>query len=304
MTVVYPLVEPSISKIIDLVSDRYSGNVQTAAKQTGEAQRLFRYLTARGVVHWNDVTSEVVLDWCWAARPLPGGGFARPRQSTARNRQWAAMAVFEAAETLGLVTAGRRLTGERIARSSQFVPARPLTDAEAERVRSFADRGQLFSRRAAIVALAFAGGTSAEIANVRPRHVDLPYRAVLLGGRRNPLGEWEHHTLGSFLRVRPPNSRGSLLAVSDRIEPGRRAHAVTVRLGAVISDAGLKGTPGVSARSVRLYTAHHILTSLGLEAAACFLGADSLTSVIQALAYDWKQAGTQQLEAFLETDRG
>ena len=81
------------------------------------------------------------------------------------------MAVFEAAETLGLVSDGRRLAGERIPRSTDFVPVRPLTDDEATKVRGFADRGQLFSRRAVIVALAFAGGTSSEIAKVRKSHV-------------------------------------------------------------------------------------------------------------------------------------
>ena len=99
----------------------------------------------------------------------------------------------------------------------------------------------------------------------------------------------------------------------------------------MISDAGLRSIPGVSARSVggrrdgwafsnsarvspdrpssssmrlRLYTAKQILDSLGLEAAAWFLGADSVTSVVKALGYDWKQVGQQHLTVFMEGQSG
>ncbi len=244
VTPVLLLIEPAITRVIDLVAERYRANVRTAAKLTGEAERLFRYLRTAGIRRWGDVTSEVVLSWCWAARQTPGGEHARPSVSTARNRQWAAMAVFEAAETLGLVADGRRLAGERIPRCHDSLTTRPLTEEEAKRVRGFADRGQLFSRRATIVALAFAGGTSSEIAKVRKSDLDLPNRRVWIGGRRNPLCEWGQQTIRQFLQIRPLIDEKRLLAVSEQIETDRRGHAVTVRLGEVISDAGLRGTAG------------------------------------------------------------
>ena len=210
------------------------------------------------------------------------------------------MAVFEAAETLGLVPEGRRLAGERIPRSIDFVPVRPLTDDEAKRVRGFADRGQLFSRRAVIVALALAGGTSSEIAKVRKSHVDLKTGTVTVGGRENPLCEWGQQMIRQFLQIRPLVDKNRLLAVGEQIAADRRAHAVTVRLGEVIRDAGLRSVPGVTARSVRLYTAKQILEAVGLEAAAWFLGADSVTSVVKALGYDWKHVGQQHLKVFME----
>ena len=300
VTPVLLLIDPAITRVIDLVAERYCANVRTAAKLTGEADRLFRYLRTAGIERWEDATSEVVLSWCWAARQTPGGKHARPSVSTARNRQWAAMAVFEAAETLGLVPDGRRLVGERIPRSTDFVPVRPLTDDEAKRVRGFADRGQLFSRRAVIVALAFAGATSGEIGAVHRSDVDLQAGTVRIGERENPVCEWGQQMIGTFLQIRTDIGGKGFLAVGEQIEADRRAHAVTVRLGEVISDAGLKGTAGVSARSVRLYTAKQILDSLGLEAAAWFLGADSLTSVVKALGYEWKHVGHQQLTVFME----
>ena len=294
----------TVDGVLGLLKERYGSNGATMQKLAAEAERLFRYLRTAGVRRWGDVTSEVVLSWCWAARQTAGGEHARPSVSTARNRQWAAMVVFEAAETLGLVADGRRLVGERIPRCHDSVTTRPLTEEEAKRVRGFADRGQLFSCRAVIVALAFTGGTSSEIAKVRKSHVDLRTGTVMVGGRQNPLCEWGQQMVGAFLRIRPLIGDDDLLAVGEQIEADRRAHAVTVRLGEVISDAGLRGTPGVSARSVRLYTAKQILDCVGLEAAAWFLGSDSLTSVIKALGYDWKQVGHQRLEVFMEGQSG
>ena len=303
MNSAFLFIDPTVTRIIDLVSERYRANVRTAAKLTGEAERLFRYLRTAGIEQWGDVTSEEVLSWCWAARQTPGGEHARPSVSTACNRQWAAMAVLEAAETLGLVADAGRLAGERIPRSGS-VSTRPLTDGEAKRVRGFADRGQLFSKRAVIVALAFAGGASGEIAAVRKCDIDLEVGTVRIGARVNPVCEWGQQMIGTFLQIQPCISDDEPLAVGQQIEADRRAHAVTVRLGEVIGAAGLRGTPGVSARSVRLYTAKQILDSLGLEAAAWFLGSDSLTSVVKALGYDWKQAGQQQLRVFMEGQGG
>ena len=171
-------------------------------------------------------------------------------------------------------------------------------------MRGFADRGQLFSRRAVIVALAFAGGKSSEIAKVRKGHVDLKTGTVTVGGRHNPLCKWGQQMIHQFLRIRPLIDENRLLAVSEQIEAHRRAHAVTVRLGEVIGDAGLKGTPGVTARSIRLHTAKRILEAAGLEAAAWFLGSDSLTSVVKALGYDWKQVGQARFEVFMEGSGG
>ena len=294
----------TVDEVLAQVEDRYGSNRRTMEKVSAEAGRLFRYLEAAGVNRWGHVTSELVLSWCWAARQTPGGGHARPSVSTARNRQWAAMAVFEAAETLGLVPEGRRLAGERIPRSIDFVPVRPLTHDEAKRVRGFADRGQLFSRRAVIVALALAGGTSSEIAKVRKSHVDLKTGTVTVGERENPVCDWGQQMIRQFLQIRPLVDKNRLLAVGEQIAADRRAHAVTVRLGEVIRDAGLRGVPGVTARSVRLYTAKQILETVGLEAAAWFLGADSVTSVVKALGYDWKQVGQQHLKVFMEGQSG
>ena len=193
----------TIDEVLEQLKEKYGSNEATMQKLAAEARRLFRYLAAMGVRRWGHVTPEVVLSWCWVARQTRGGEHARPSVSTARNRQWTAMGVFEAAQSLGYLTAGRRLAGERIPRSSDSVSTRPLTREEASRVRGFADRGQLFSRRAVIVALAFAGATSGEIAQVRKSDVDLQAGTVRIGQRENPICEWGQRMIETFLQVRP-----------------------------------------------------------------------------------------------------
>ncbi len=273
------------------MEERYGSNRGTWQKLISEAERLFRYLHSVGIARWEDITTEAVLSWCWTARKTSSDEYRRPEQATARNRQWAANAVLEAAETLGLVAEGRRVAGERIALPSDYVSARSLTEEEAERVRVFADRGQLYSHRAVIVALALAGGTSSEIGAVRKRDIDLDRGMVGIGERQNPLCEWGRQMIHGFFWIRPDLQEDDVVAVRGDLAAERRAHAVTVALGQVISDAGLRGVPGVSARSVRLYRAGRILRSLGLECATWFLGLATLTTAADTLGYDWRTVG-------------
>ena len=281
----------TVGEILMLLEERYGSNRGTAQKLAAEAKRLFRYLHSVEIARWEDVTAEVVLSWCWSSRKTKSGEYRRPEQSTARNRQWAASVVLEAAEALGLVADGRRQAGMRIARPCDYVSSRPLTDEEAERVRVFADRGLLYSQRAVIVALALAGGTATEIGEVRKKDIDLDHGMVWIGVRQNPLCGWGRQVIQGFFRIRPDLQEDDLAAARGDLAPVRRAHAISVALGQVISDAGLRDAPGVSARSVRLYRARRILRSLGLECATWFLGLETLTTAADALEYDWRTVG-------------
>jgi len=292
-----PIAE-TVDEVFERLRQRYGSNPRTSKKIAEETERLFRHFRSLGILRWEDITSEVVVSWCWMARKAIWGAYVRPGQSTARNRQWAANAVFEAAEALGLLADGRGLAGEPIPRPSEFVPNRPLTEKEADRVRAFADRGHVHSRRAVIVALALAGGTSTEIGAVRKRHIDLDRGTVRIGQRQNPLCQWGQQVLRDFLRMRTEIQEHHPLAVGPNLAPERRAHTISVRLGSVIGDAGLRGVPGVSARSVRLYTADRILRTLGLESAAWFLGLDTLTAAAHALGHDWRTVGKDAIAEY------
>lgn len=278
--------------VLAAVRVRFANNAGTAEKLAAEIQRLFRYLVAVGVLDWLDATPDHVLAWCWAARRRGSGRHRRAKQATARNRQWAALVAFEEAAKLGAPINPRELIGKRIAKPASAAPARPLTDDEDRRARSHADAGLVATRRSAMLALSYAGGTASEVAAVRMGDVDLDSGTVEFSGtaaRIGPLDEWGVETLWRFVRNNPPLAVGALLCVTDATSVSRAAHTVTVRLGHVLKDAGLSGRPGVTARSFRLTTARRILDSHGIEAAARFLGSPSLDNTATSLGYRWGQ---------------
>ena len=283
-----------VAVVIAEVQARFAGNERTAQKAVAETARLFRFLIARGADTWSAVTAALVLEWCWAARLSRSGHYRRTEQSTARNRQWVALAAFEAAASLGAPVDPAALIGERIARPSGYVSARPLDDDEDRLVCQRAESALARSGLGVLVAAARDGGTAQEIAALRVGDVDLEAATVAFGGpaaRVNPLDGWSVKMMRRFLanQRRQPLSAGDLLCVSEGSDLVRAAHSVTVRLGRVLRDAGLKGRPGVSARSIRLTTARRVLDSDGIEAAARFLGVPSLDTAAAALRHDWRR---------------
>ena len=102
---VHPIAE-TVGEALKLLRERHRSNLGMSRKVQVEAELLFRYLESVGVLRWEDISPETVLSWCWAARKTSAGDYRRLEQSTARNRQWAALAVFEAAGRLGLVGDG------------------------------------------------------------------------------------------------------------------------------------------------------------------------------------------------------
>ena len=268
---------------------------RTAAKAVAEAARLFRSLRAQGAQLWGDVTTEMAQRWYWAARPDSAGRWKSVEVSTARNRRWVALAAFEEAARLGAPIDAAKLAGTPIPRPSEFTSTRPLKPSELQLVRVHAHTGLFTSRRLPITALSFAGGTATEIALVRPGDIDLCEQTVTFRGsaaRTNPLDAWSAETLQRWFanQIDAPDPANPL-CVSANLSVDRAAHSVSVRLGEVLRDAGLKGIPGVTARALRLTTAKQILDTDGLAAAAQFLGSPSLDNTANALDFDWRRDG-------------
>ena len=278
------------SLVLRAAEQRYT-NERTLQKLVADAHRLFRYLDERGVTAWDELTTEIVAEWCWAARRnhKTKGVHRRAAPATAKSRQWVARTVLQEAKSLGALIEPAELIGLSIKRPSDFLSARPLTDDAAELVRVYGDSGHAVSRRALMVAFAFAGGTHSEIAAVRMCDVDIEAGTVAFSGkaaRIGPLDTWGADAVHRYLRNYPHIEHDELLCTM----PGTTdpAHRVAVRLGDVMDDAGLKGLPRVSARSIRLTTARKILDSDGIEAAARFLGSSSLDCTADALGYRWR----------------
>ena len=271
---------------------RYARNERTAATMAADARRLFRYLHAVGATRLREVTCDLVLGWCWAARPDRAGRLPEVSASTAWKRQWIALVCFEELARLGAPIDPVALVGPRIERPAAQTSARPLSDEEFDLARTHSDTELITSRRPLLFAMACSGGTATEIAALQRQDIDFAAGTVSFTGaaaRTNPLDEWSIATARRWLLNQPQApALDAAVCVTDGLDLARGARSVSVRLGDVLRDAGLSGIPGVTARSIRLTTAHRILDTDGIEAAARFVGAVSLDAVAAALRHDWR----------------
>ena len=250
---------------------------------------LFQYVAAAGAQGWSDITPDMAGGWCRAAARRRGRWTA-PAASTVRNRQWALTVVCDALESAG-VEVDPALRPGREPRPPAPRRSRLLTPAERKLVRAYADRGLVGSRRSAMVALAEAGASPAEIALVRARDVDLEAATVRLNPERarvNPLTGWGAEAIRRVLTVNGIDpADDTRLCVTGTVGPQQGAQSVATRLCDMMRDAGLAEAEGATGGSIRLTTAAEILAQDGIEAAARFLGARSLDAAAAALGHDW-----------------
>lgn len=266
---------------------RYSGNASTRKTTLAEARRFFDFLRAHGVATWPEVTAALVLDYCWAASKRTDR-WGEVSQRTAANRQWIVTTIVDELADLGIHGVGD-LIGERIPRPERGPNARPLTDRETHAIRIHANTGMVATSRALLVVFAEAGGSSAEIAQVRLRDVDFATDTVHFSGdspRTNRLTAWGADKLCAAVASTCP-SDDERLCVRDRLPIDNAARSVVSGLTDVIRDAGLTSQQGVTARSIRLTSARRILDTNGIEAAARFLGNMSLDNTARALHHRW-----------------
>ena len=278
--------------VFDALRSRYS-NERTLLKVLDEAARLFRFLAAMGVVVWSDVTRGLVEEFCYGARPDRWGRARRPSESTAKNRHWVVRVVLETAKRLGADVDVDKLLGNRIPRRAVKLPTRPLTDDEVRLVETFAYERLITSTRPLMVAFSFTGATATEIAAMPVSAVNLEAATVEFQGeaaRTNRLKGWALETVARYFKHNPGLGDDAPLCVSGRTDEFQAAHSVTVRLREVLIEAGIAGRDGVTARSIRLTGARRVLDESGIEAAARFLGANSLEAAAVALGHDWRNS--------------
>ena len=257
----------------------------------GNARRLFRVAEAHGVREWHDLTTEVVGHYCWAARPDKLGRFKPVAQRTARNRQSSALAYLEAAGELGAPIDPQALIGDRIPMPPTSVSARPLDSEEEHLAKRRADAGIIGSRRSLLFALSLCGGSARAVASVRARDIDRATMAVTFRDtpRTNPLDNWSAeivHRWWKCLPVQPDPDE--LVCVKPGATAASGAKSVGVRLGNILTEAGIRHRPGVSAGSISLTGARHVFVTHGIEAATRFLGNVSLDRTAEALRHDWR----------------
>ena len=250
-------------------------------------QRLLRYLS-RVAVHWPNVTTQMIADWCSTARPTPNDRYPPVAPNTASNRGWAARAALEAGQALGIDIDAADLLGDTPKRQPSDKAMRPLTRAEAAAVRTHARGGVITSDLSLLVTLGFAGASASESAIVTAACVDADRGFVRLPGanrvkaRINPLDDWGQRTVSFQMRNRNCVNPNAPLCVTPGLPLESAKHSVTVRLRRVLQAAGVSHRPGVVPRSIRYTTAHRIAHAHGIIAAVKFLGVDSVDDTIAA----------------------
>ena len=141
-------------------------------------------------------------------------------------------------------------------------------------------------------ALATAGGTATDIAQVRAKDINLDEATVAFVGaaaRTGPLDEWSVRALRRHLRHNAAIGPGVPVCIRTRTTLEREVESVSWHLRRVLRAAGLYELEGVSADSIRLHAARKVLDTDGVAAAARLLGWRSLDRTAETLGHHWRR---------------
>jgi integrase len=268
---------------------QYSETPGTAAKYVKEASRFFTQLQASGVEFFDEIEPDHADAFFWSASTFRGR-LSDVSATTASNRRSIIQSLLRELEHLG-ITPAADLLGLSIQRG-QAEPARLLTDREVQRIRNECTGGFLFTLAPWFVALSEAGGTATEIADVRGADVDLDQGVVRFSGRNaryGPLSVWGVDTL-RLVVAQQRLVDDKRVCCGDDLGHERAAHSIAAGMHRILRDAGFARDRQVSARSIRHTFARRILEESGIEAAALFLGSDSLDATARALVHEWRVA--------------
>jgi integrase len=268
---------------------QYSETPGTAAKYVKEASRLFKQLEASGVEFFDEIEPDHADAYFWGASTFRGR-LSDVSATTASNRRSIFQSLLRELDHLG-ITPAVDLLGPSI-RRGHAEPARLLTNSEVQRIRNECTGGFLFTFAPWFVALSEAGATAVEIAEVRGADVDLDRGVIRFSGRNaryGPLSDWGVDTL-RLVVAQQPLVDDKRVCCGDDLGPERAAHSIAVGMHRVLRDAGFARDRRVSARSIRNTFARRVLEECGIEAAALFLGSDSLDATARALVHEWRVA--------------
>ena len=162
-----------------------------------------------------------------------------------------------------------------------------MTDSEINQIQVMSHNVLVPNGDEILLALALCGGSASEIAGVCVEDIDIESSTIHFYGqseRLNPIDEWSRDVLREAVgRI----AESTPIVVRPSLPLARASHSVTVRLNRLVSHAGFASTAELTGASIRLGAAYKVFSSDGLEAAAVFLGNQSLDATAKALRYDW-----------------
>ena len=278
--------DDAFALVHSLIESSYPSPTGTARKLHGLLIHLEKDLQAHGLEFLDEITADHVLQHMWSARKTKNG-FAEVSPRTAGNRQWGYRFFQTIMGTEGF-TDGCDLSGDTVSRGEPESP-RPLNLLELDSVVAIVESTLISTGEDLLVAFSMSGATAQEAGLVRACDVDLANKVVHFHGE-NPrtavLTEWACNRIALFLSetYREGEQR---LAVADFVTAENVARTVNTRLMNVMRMTGFRSGSGVTAKSIRLGAATVVLESQGLEAAALFLGNNSLDATARMLRYEW-----------------
>jgi len=269
-----------------LIESSYPAPTGTARKLHGLLIHFEKDLQAHGLEFLDEITADHVLQHMWSARKTKHG-YAQVSPRTAGNRQWA-YRFFQVAMGSEGFDDGFDLSGDTVSRGEPESP-RPLNLLELDSVIGMVDSTLISTGEDVLVALSMSGATANEAGLVRVCDVDIEHKIVHFQGE-NPrtavLTEWACKRIALFLNENHRESE-QRLAVADFVTTENVARTVNTRLMNVMRMTGFRSGSGVTAKSIRLGAAMVVLEAQGLEAAALFLGNNSLDATARMLRYEW-----------------
>jgi hypothetical protein len=271
--------------IPSIVMMRYPAESGTAEKCLKIIRQLFGVLRHNGLEYITDVTPELLDDFYWMATRKKG--FKEPTSTTAASRQWGVRSLFLILTDMGLWD-GPDISGPTISRE-QGRTTRPMTEEEIKQIQVMTHNVLIPTGEELLLALALCGASPSEIAVVCTQDIDIDARLIQLWGeseRTNQIDDWSLGVMSEAV-MRIPDS--TPMVVRPDLPIQRAAHTVTVRLNRLIRQAGFSSSAEfeLTGVSIRLGAARKVFDSDGLEAAAIFLGNQSLDATAKALRYDW-----------------
>jgi integrase len=269
-----------------LIESSYPAPTGTARKLHGLLIHLEKDLQAHGLEFLDEISADHVLQHMWSARKTKHG-YSQVSPRTAGNRQWA-YRFFQVAMGSEGLNDGFDLSGDTVSRGEPESP-RPLNLLELDSVIGMVDSTLISTGEDVLVALSMSGATANEAGLVRMCDVDLENKVVHFQGE-NPrtavLTQWACNRIALFLGENHRESE-QRLAVADFVTTENVARTVNTRLMNVMRMTGFRSGSGVTAKSIRLGAAMVVLEAQGLEAAALFLGNNSLDATARMLRYEW-----------------
>jgi integrase len=261
----------------------------TLRREIGLWDHFDAYAAASGVTTIGEVNEQLVGDWIRSLTTR--GGPAAP--ATQRLRRSVIRSLFRELRRYG-VSVGDPSLDVAVA-SGRVQGHRALTDIEVERCRWAALATARATRQPAIWALAEAGASSAEVAGVRIRDLDLDSSrawveaASITDPRWIELSEWGVKQLALRVADVGPDPEVTVAYQGTRSLHSRNC-SVDAGLEAIFRRAGIAEDPQVAPRSVTAWVGRRLLADTGrIEVMAARLGLRSLDQAAHLVALDWRR---------------